>query len=65
MTPEVAQRLGEITVDVKTVERPKRVSAATAPPRPPKGSFQRPGMPALPSTIFIVEAASSSLEKGR
>lgn len=28
MTPEVTQRLGEITVDVKTVEMPKRVSAA-------------------------------------
>ncbi|HEX2571826.1 MAG TPA: alpha/beta fold hydrolase [Polyangia bacterium] len=28
MPPEVAQRLKEITVDVKTVERPKRVAAA-------------------------------------
>jgi hypothetical protein len=33
MTPEVAKRLEEITVDPKTVERPKRVAAATAPPR--------------------------------
>lgn len=29
MTPEVSQRLKEITVDVKTVEKPKRVSAAS------------------------------------
>ena len=30
MTPEVAQRLKEITVDVKTVELPKKVSASAA-----------------------------------
>jgi dipeptidyl aminopeptidase/acylaminoacyl peptidase len=29
MTPEVAQRLKEITVDVKAVEKPKRVTAAS------------------------------------
>jgi dipeptidyl aminopeptidase/acylaminoacyl peptidase len=34
MTPEVAKRLGEITVDVKTVKMPKRVVVATATPTP-------------------------------
>lgn len=34
MSPEVAKRLGEITVDVKTVEMPKRVVAASAAPKP-------------------------------
>ncbi|HEX7707263.1 MAG TPA: S9 family peptidase [Thermoanaerobaculia bacterium] len=34
MTPEVAKRLGEITVDVKTVTMPKRVVVATATPSP-------------------------------
>jgi len=35
MTPEVSQRLKEITVDVKTVEKPKRVNmAAVGTPKP-------------------------------
>jgi dipeptidyl aminopeptidase/acylaminoacyl peptidase len=34
MTPAVTQRLGEITVDVKTVEMPKRVSPAIGLPQP-------------------------------
>lgn len=34
MTPEVATRLKEITVDVKTVELPKRVEAASGTPKP-------------------------------
>jgi len=33
-TPEVAQRLKEITVDVKTVTMPKKVEAAAAAPKP-------------------------------
>src|SRR5262249_12734634 len=33
-TPEVTARLKEITVDVKTVERPKRVEATLATPKP-------------------------------
>jgi dipeptidyl aminopeptidase/acylaminoacyl peptidase len=33
-TPEVAARLKEITVDVKTVEMPRRIEASAGPPRP-------------------------------
>ncbi len=51
MTPEVSKRLGEISVDVKTVTLPKAVSSATDVPKP--AVDLRPGTHNYKATIAI------------
>lgn len=50
MTPEVTQRLKEITVDVKTVVMPKRIEAASA-GTPKPTAFLQPGTDSFKSKI--------------
>ena len=51
MTPEVAQRLKEVTVDVKTVTLPKLMSSTTEPPKP--AVDLRPGTHNYKATIAL------------